>query len=59
MRVKLDSTVAVPEAVVRFPIPAGASLRSVTVNGKAVSGWKGNTVELNEVNGSQDIQVRF
>ena len=59
MRLKLDATVAVPEAVVRFPISAGASLISVTVNGKAVSGVSGNLVPVKNPSGSTLIEARF
>jgi len=59
MRVKLDTTVAVPEAVVRFPIPAGASLRSATVNGKAISGASRGSVTVKDLLGSTVIEARF
>jgi len=59
MRVKLVSTVPVREAVVRFPIPEGASLRSVTVNGKAVSGANGDSVTVKEISGPTVIEASF
>jgi hypothetical protein len=59
MLLKFDSTANVPKTAIRFPIPSGAKLRSVTVNGKAVSGWNENTVELNNLNGIQEIQAEF
>lgn len=59
MQVKLNANVAVQSVTVRFPVPAGASLRSVLVNGKSVTGWKGNTVKLDHVSGPQDIRVKF
>jgi hypothetical protein len=59
MRVKLDATTAVTEAVVRFPLPAGASLRSVTVNGKSLSGVSGDSVTVKDLSGSTEIDAKF
>ena len=59
MTLQFDSTVDVPRAVIRFPLPADAKLRSVSVNGKEVSGWNGDTVELSNLSGMQEIQAEF
>jgi hypothetical protein len=59
MRLKLDPTVAVPEAMVRFPVPAGASLKSVRVNGNPVSDFSGNTVTLKNLSGATEVDATF
>jgi len=59
MTLQFDSTVDVPSAAIRFPLPANAKLRSVSVNGKSVSSWSGDTVELSNLSGAQKIQVEF
>jgi hypothetical protein len=59
MRLKLDPTVAVPEAVVRFPLPAGASLKSVRVDGNPVSNFSGNTVALKNLSGATEVDAAF
>jgi hypothetical protein len=59
MRLKIDSTATAPEAMVRFPIPAGASLRSVAVNGKAVSSVSGDSVTLKNLSGPTLIEAKF
>jgi len=59
MTLEFDSTVHVPRAIIRFPLPVDAKLRSVTVNGRDVGSWSGNTVELNNLDGIQRIQAEF
>jgi hypothetical protein len=59
MRVKLDATMPVQEAVVRFPIPAGTSLRTVTVNGEATSGVSGDSVTVRDLSAATVIEARF
>ena len=59
MRLRLDPTVTLPEAVVRFPLPAGKKLTSVNVNGHAVKGFSTDSVTLRSINGATDIEARF
>jgi hypothetical protein len=59
MRLKLDPTVNVPDAVVRFPLTAGASLKSVRVNGNPVSDFNGNTVTLKNLSGETEVDAAF
>jgi hypothetical protein len=59
MTLHLDSTALVPEALVRFPLAEGVSLRSVTVNGQPASVVSGNSVSLKNVGAPVDIQAEF
>ncbi len=59
MRLHLDPAVAVPEAVVRFPLVAGVSLRSVTQNGQPVAIENGNTVTLKNLTAPVDLEAMF
>ena len=59
MRLKLDPTVNVPDAVVRFPLTAGASLKSVRVNGNPVSDFNGNSVTLKNLSGETEVDAAF
>lgn len=59
MRLKLDPTVAVSEAMVRFPLPAGADLKSVRINGNPVSDFSGNMVTLKNLSGETEIDAAF
>ena len=59
MRLKLDPTVSVPEAAIRFPLPAGATLRSVRVNGNPVLDFSGNTVTLKNLSGATEVDATF
>lgn len=59
MHLHLESSVATPEAVVRFPLADGVKLQSVTANGKPVSTFNGNTVTLKDLNGALDLDARF
>jgi hypothetical protein len=59
MLLHLDSTAAVPEAIVRFPLAAGVSLRSATVNGKPANIGGGNSVSLKNVAAPVDVEAEF
>lgn len=59
MDLKLVSTVNVPKATIRFPLPDGVSLRSVTVDGKPVGTLNGDTVSLKIFSGTADIDAAF
>ncbi len=59
MQVRLDATVPVPKAVVRFPIPAGTSLRSITVNGRPEKVIGGDSVMVTNLSGATVIEARF
>ncbi|MDR3792985.1 MAG: hypothetical protein P4L03_06355 [Terracidiphilus sp.] len=59
MRLRLDPTVAMPFAIVRFPLPAGKKLTFVTVNGQPVSGFSTDTVTLKSVATTTTIEARF
>jgi hypothetical protein len=59
MRLHIETSVAVPEATVRFPLPAGSKLRSVTLNGRAVTNINGDSVVLKNLTGPGDIEAVF
>jgi hypothetical protein len=59
MRLHLEPTITVPEAIVRFPLAAGVSLRSVTLNGHAVAIENGNSVALKNLTGPVDLEAEF
>ncbi len=59
MHLHLESTATVPEAIVRFPLPDGARLRSVTANGQSISDFSGNTVTLKNLAGPVDLDAQF
>ena len=59
MHLHFESTVDVPEAIVRFPLPPGATLRSVRVNGNPQAGWSGDSVTLKHLSGPTEIEVEF
>ncbi len=59
MRLHLDATITVAEAVVRFPLPAGKKLTSVTVNGQAANEFTTDSVTLKAISGVTDIEVGF
>jgi hypothetical protein len=59
MHLHLDSDVTVPEAIVRFPLAAGVSLRSVTVNGRLATIVGGNSVSLKNIAGPVDFEAEF
>lgn len=59
MHLHFEATVAIPEATVRFPLPTGKSLHTVTVNGRASKDFSGNTVTLKNVNSATEVEVEF
>ncbi len=59
MRLHIETSVAVTEATVRFPLPAGSKLHSVTLNGRAVTSINGDSVVLKDLSGPADIQASF
>jgi hypothetical protein len=59
MHLHFESSVAVPQATVRFPLPAGMSLRGASVNGQSVKDFSRDTVSLKNVNGGSDIEVEY
>ena len=59
MDLHLESSVKVAEATIRFPLPPGATLRSVTVNGKPASPAGRDTLRLTDLTGVTDIQAEF
>ena len=59
MDLQVESSVSVPEATIRFPLPPGVNLRSVTVNGKPVGNLKGNSISLKDLSGTADIKAEF
>jgi len=59
MRLHMTSSVPVPEATVRFPLPAGAKLRAVTWNGLPVTELNGDEITLKNVDGPADIEAQF
>ena len=59
MRLHLAPTVSVAEALVRFPLPAGKKLASVTIDGKAVKEFTADSITLKAVSAATDIQVTF
>ncbi|MGA7339981.1 MAG: hypothetical protein WBE72_18250 [Terracidiphilus sp.] len=59
MHLSFDSTVAAPQAIVRFPLAAGTKLRSVSVNGSPVTGFDGDSVTLKNFTGHAEIEVEF
>jgi hypothetical protein len=59
MHLHFESSVAVPQATVRFPLPAGMSLRAVSVNSQSVKDFGRDTVSVKNVIGGADIEVEF
>ncbi|HVU48670.1 MAG TPA: hypothetical protein VHD85_21260 [Terracidiphilus sp.] len=59
MRLHIAPSVNVPEAIVRFPLTAGATLRSVTANGQPVTGFTGDSVTLKNITGPVDLEAQF
>jgi hypothetical protein len=59
MHLHIESSVAVPQAIVRFPLPAGKSLRAVSVNGQPVKGFTRDTLSLKSLSGATDIEAEF
>lgn len=59
MRLQLAPTVALPEATVYFPLPAGKRLTAVLVDGKPVKEFAGNTVRLKGISTTTEIEARF
>jgi len=59
MHLHIESSVPVPQATARFPLPSGSTLRSVTVNGQPVSAIKGDSVVLKNLTGAEDVEASF
>jgi hypothetical protein len=59
MRLHIESSVVVPDAVVRFPLAAGTSLRSVSVNGVPVKVLSRDSVTLENLTGATEIDAEF
>lgn len=59
MQLDLESSVNVPEAFIRFPLPPGVKLRSVTVNGKYLSNINGNSVSVMNLSGNTEVKAEF
>ncbi len=59
MRLHLDPTIQVPEAIIRFPLAAGVSLRSVTLNGQPEAIQNANSVSLENLTGPVDLEATF
>ena len=59
MHLHLDPAINLPEAIVRFPLAAGVSLRSVTLNGQPVAIQDGNSVTLKNLTGPVDLEAAF
>jgi hypothetical protein len=59
MRLHFESSAAVPEAIVRFPLPAGATLHSVSLNGSPITGFSRDTVTLKNLSGPAEVEVEF
>jgi hypothetical protein len=49
----------VPEALVRFPLPAGKKLTSVAVNGQPVSSFTADSVTLKSIAAATTIEAHF
>ena len=59
MHLHLESTVNLPQAIIRFPLPEGLKLNSVTANGKPISDFSADTVTLKNLAAPVDITVQF
>jgi hypothetical protein len=59
MRVHLEPTVAVHNAIVRFPLPGGKKLTAVTVNGKPLKDFGADSITLTSINGATEIEAHF
>lgn len=59
MHLRIESSVAVPQATVRFPLPVGKTLRSVSVNGQPAKSITRDTMQLKNLNGDTEIEVEF
>lgn len=59
MHLHLESSVDLPGAVVRFPLAAGAKLRSVTANGQPAGDFSGDSVTLKNLAGPVDLVAQF
>ncbi|MGB6744474.1 MAG: hypothetical protein WBE38_12580 [Terracidiphilus sp.] len=59
MHLHLESSVNLPEAVIRFPLAAGTRLRSVTANGQPVTDFSANSLILKNLTGPLDLVAQF
>lgn len=59
MKLHLEARVALPAVVIRFPLKDGERLRSATVNGSPVKTLDAASVQVENVNGPVDVEVRF
>lgn len=59
MHLHLESSVVIPQATLRFPLPADKNLRTVSVNGQPTKNFSRNTVLLKNVDGVTDIEAEF
>lgn len=59
MHLHFESSVAVPHAVVRFPIPTGKHLRGVSINGQRSNDFRQETISFKSVTGATDIEAEF
>jgi hypothetical protein len=59
MHLHVESTVNVPEAVIRFPLAAGATLRSITANGQPVADFSTGSVTIKNLTGPVDLEAQF
>ena len=59
MHLHIESTVNVPEAVIRFPLAAGARLRSITANGQPVTDFSTDSVTIKNLTGPVDLEAQF
>ncbi|MGA8109991.1 MAG: hypothetical protein WB974_11175 [Acidobacteriaceae bacterium] len=59
MKLHVDATVTIPEAVLRFPLPAGEKIRSVTVNGRPVQPTTEDTVTIAPVTGPLTVDAHL
>jgi hypothetical protein len=61
MRLHIESSTPIADAIVRFPLPPGKKLRSVTLNGRPfpLKSANVNSVHADNLNGSADIEAEF
>jgi hypothetical protein len=59
MRLHLNPTVTVPEAIVRFPLPAGKKLTAVTVNGQPMKEFGADTITLKSIATATTVEAHF
>lgn len=59
MRLHLEPSMTIPNAIIRFPLPAGKKLTSVTVNGQPAKEFAADSVTLKSIASATNIEVHF